>query len=172
MEIDHAQSPPAWLVFGLEWPEDADDVAEAAYAMAPATVPRSVMPPDVVTILDFAETYARDRSVRVVFFSDLTRWLSDNGTSWAARDIDWVVAQDTIRETSILAVYLAVNRRTYTHLCDASRRRTLHHLDGSTEVLSADEREEVRSALLGVLEREWPGYVEAVVATASMDYGD
>ncbi len=172
MEIDHALRPPAWLVFGLEWPEDADDVAEAAYAMAPATVPRSVMTSDAVTILDFAESYARERSVRVVFFSDLTRWLSDVGTSWAAKDVDWMVAQETIQATSILAVYLAVSRRAYIHLCDASRRHTLYHLDGSTEVLSAREREEVRSALLGVLEQEWPGYVEAVTATASMDYGD
>ena len=173
MDSRHAPSPPSWLVCGMEWPEEVDsDITEAAFAVAPATVPRSVMPPDAARILDYAEDYARERSIRVVFFSDLTRWLSQLGTSWVDERIDWYDALDTIRETPILKVYLAVNRRTYRHLCDTARRHIVTYLDGTTEVLTAGEREEVRAAMLDLLEREWPGYVAAVVAAGNANYAD
>lgn len=157
----------------MEWPEDVDgDIAEAAFVVAPATVPRSVMPPDAVTILDYAEAYAEERSVRVVFFSDLTRWLSELGTSWLDKDIDWSVALDAMRESRIPTVYFAVNRRTYQHLCDTGRRRTRHFLRGRTEVLRASEREEVRETMVDLLDQQWPVYMEAVAAFGNVDYAD
>ncbi len=105
-----------------------------------------------------------------MFFSDLTRWLSQLGTSWVAKRVDWYDALDVIRESPILKVYLAVNRRTYRHLCDTARRHIITYLDGTTEDLTAGEREEVRAAMLDLLEREWPGYVEAVVAAGNANY--
>lgn len=168
MDITHAQRPPAWMVFGLPWPEEAEDMAEAAYALAPVTVPRSLVPPGLAAILDYAETYADRRGLRVVFFSDLTRWLYELGTSWPAQDIDWMEAHDVAVELPILGLYLTVSHRAYLHLCDATLRGvTLHKLDGTTETPPPSEREDVRAALVDILARDWPDYVEAAAAMAT-----
>ncbi len=165
MEIEHAQRPPAWLVFGLPWPEDAQDMAEAAYAVAPVTVPRSLVPLELTKILDYTEHYARERSLRVVFFSDLTRWLSDLGTTWLDQDVDWQEAQRTAIELPILGLFLTVSHRAYLHLCDTSRSGfTVYNRDGTTETPPASEREDVRAALVEILDQDWPGYVEQAAA--------
>lgn len=168
MDITYAQRPPTWLVFGLPWPEDAQDMAEAAYAVAPVTVPRSLVPLELSRMLDYTENYARQHSLRIVFFSDLTRWLSDLGTSWLDQDVDWQEAQKAAIELPILGLFLTVSHRAYLHLCDTSRTGfTLYNRDGTTETPPASEREDVRAALVEILAQDWPGYVEEAAAIAT-----
>src|SRR5215470_11832380 len=100
---------PAWfLVTGLESPEDqADaDVAEAAFAVAPS-VTEAVRPVgsdgkpvpigrDLALMLSAGSRCAAALGKRVIFVSDITRWLADIGQSWDQIGVDFAAAQNEL----------------------------------------------------------------------------
>ena len=114
--------PSTWLVFGMEWPEEEElgPFREAAFALAPALVPAERATPDVAVVLSLALEYAAARSSRVVFFSDLTRYLAGVGLKW--RDVgvqSWVETKDTMRSIGVPGLYMSVRYRAHAYLCDA-----------------------------------------------------
>jgi hypothetical protein len=94
-------SPSWFLVTGLPWPEDhaEDEVAEAAFAIAPE-VTQAVRPAepggepsplghDLALMLDAGSRCAAALGKRVIFLSDITRWLTDIGLSWERIGVDF-----------------------------------------------------------------------------------
>src|SRR5438552_17582638 len=105
-------SPSWFLVTGLPWPEDhaEDQVAEAALAIAPE-VTQAVRPADpggepsplghdLALMLDAGSRCAVALGKRVIFLSDITRWLADIGLSWEGIRVDFPGAQAELEQQS------------------------------------------------------------------------
>jgi hypothetical protein len=157
---------PSWfLVTGLPWPEDHDgaEVAEAAFAIAPY-VTRAVRPVgpdgkpvplghDLALMLDAGSRCAAALGKRVLFLSDITRWLADIGLNWERIGVDFATAQDELEQQSP-GLYIMVSRRAYTILCSTARNVTIHYTSGSNAEVPAEEREQVRASLEAVLDAD------------------
>jgi hypothetical protein len=169
---------PSWfLVTGLPWPEDQSeaDVAEAAFAIAPY-VTQAVRPagrdgtpiplgPDLAIMLDTGSRCAAALEKRVLFLSDITRWLADIGLSWDRIGVDFETAQNEL-EQQATGMYLALSQRAYTILCSASRTLTIHDTSGRAAEIPAEDRELVRAKLEQALDARWPRYVTKALANA------
>jgi hypothetical protein len=162
---------PSWfLVTGLPWPEDPSDtdVAEAAFAIAPY-VTQAVRPAgrdgqpvplgrDLAMMLDAGSRCAAALGKRVLFLSDVTRWLADIGLSWDRIGVHFETAQNELEQQAI-GMYLALSQRAYTILCSASRTLTIHDTSGRSAELPPEDRELVRANLEEVLDARWSRYV-------------
>ena len=169
---------PSWyLVTGLPWPEDQADaeVAEAGFAIAPQ-VTQAVRPAgpdgkpvppgrDLAVMLDAGSRCAVALGKRVLFLSDITRWLDDIGLNWDRIGADFETAQNELEQQAI-GMYLALSQRAYTILCSASRTLTIHCISGFTAEVPPEDRELVRAKLEEVLDARWPGYVTKALANA------
>ena len=168
--------PPWFLVTGLAWPDDSDgaEMAEAALAIAP-DVTQTVrpigpdgepIPPgrDLALMLHAGSLCAVALGKRVLFVSDITRWLADTGRTWEHIGVDFATAQNEL-ERQPPALILAVSRRAYTILCSASRDLIVHYTAGGVAELATDEREKVRAALEARLDADWPAYITTVLAS-------
>jgi hypothetical protein len=169
---------PSWfLVTGLPWPEDQSDadVAEAAFAIAPY-VTQAVRPAgqdgkhiplgrDFAMMLDAGSRCAAALGRRVVFLSDITRWLADIGLSWDRFGVDFETAQDELEQQAI-GMYLALSQRAYAILCSASQTLTIHDTSGRAAEIPPEDRELVRAKLEEALDARWPGYVTQALANA------
>jgi hypothetical protein len=93
---------------------------------------------------------------RMVWFSDLTRWLDGRGNGWAALGIDGRQALLRMPELNIVGLYMTISKRAHHHLINTAERLSVHHPGGGSEVLGGDERERVRAAFLDQLDRDWP----------------
>jgi hypothetical protein len=168
---------PSWfLVTGLPWPEDRPDaeIAEAAYAVAPH-VTQAVRPVgpdanpiplghDLSLMLDAGSRCAAALGKRVIFLSDITRWLRDIGLSWERIGVDIPTAQDELEHQS-LGLFIMVSRRAYTILCSTARNLTVHYTSGSTVEVPPGERELVRASFAARLNADWPGYITKALAS-------
>jgi hypothetical protein len=169
---------PSWfLVTGLPWPEDqADaDVAEAAFAIAPH-VTQAVRPAgrdgqpfplgrDLAMMLDAGSRCAAALGKRVLFLSDITRWLADLGLSWDRIGVDFETAQNELEQQAI-GMYLALSQRAYTVLCSASRTLTIHDTSGRSAEIPPEDRELVRARLEEALDARWSRYVTKALVNA------
>jgi len=161
--------PPYYLVYGLEWPDPRETMAEAAFALAPACVPKKGLPKDVDDVLVVSEVYAHEHpGQRMVWFTDLTLWLESKGTNWANMDIDWERALRTIPELSILGLYMTISKRAYHHLINTAERMTVHYTNGTSEVLTAEEREKVHDAFIDQLDRDWPRLISEMIESGRL----
>jgi hypothetical protein len=168
--------PPWFLLTGLPWPEDSDgaEMAEAALAITPAVtrVVRPVGPDgqpvplgrDLALMLAAGSQCAAALSKRVVFLSDITRWLADNGLNWERIGVDFPAAQDEL-DHQTLGLLVMVSRRAYTILC-STRALRICNTSGSTTEISSDEREQLRASFEAVLNADWPRYVAKALADA------
>jgi len=169
---------PSWfLVTGLPWPEDQSDadVAEAAFAIAPY-VTQAVRPagPDgkpvplgrhLAIMLDAGSRCAAALGKRVLFLSDITRWLADIGLSWDRIGVDFETAQNELEQQPI-GIYLTLSQRAYTILCSASHTLTIHDTSGRTAEIPPEDRELVRAKLEEALDARWPTYVTKALTNA------
>jgi len=171
---------PRWfLVTGLPWPEDAGDaeMAEAALAIAP-DVTSAVRPvgsdgrpvplgSDLTLMLDAGSQCAVTLGKRVVFVSDVTRWLADTGRTWERIGVDFPTAQNELERQSP-ALLVAVSRLAHTILCSTFRSLAVHYTSGSVAEIMTDEREreKVRRALETRLDADWPAYITKMLASA------
>jgi hypothetical protein len=171
---------PSWfLVAGLPWPEDQSDVdvdvAEAAFAIAPY-VTQAVRPAgpdgkpvslgrDLATMLDAGSRCAAALGKRVLFLSDVTRWLADTGLSWDHIGVDFETAQSELEQQAI-GMYLALSMRAYTIMCSASHTLTIHDTSGRVAEIPPEDRELVRGKLEEALDARWPRYVTEALANA------
>ena len=158
--------PGYWLVFGLEWAGDGD-MAEAAYAVAPAVIPRHLVGDDARQVLDCADLYVRKRGGRVVFFSDLTRMFAGAGRSWADLGVDWEAALAELQAGPVPAMYLTVSQRAHTHICSAATQLIIYGPGGGEEGTD-EERDLVRRALARQLAADWPTYVRSMISTGKV----
>ena len=169
---------PSWfLVSGLPWPEDQSDadVAEAVFATAPY-VTQTVRPAgrdgkpvplgrDLATMLDAGSRCAAALGKRVLFLSDITRWLADKGLSWDRIGVNFETAQNELEQQPI-GMYLALSQRAYTIVCSASRTLTIHDTSGRAAEVPPEDRELVRAKLEEALDARWPEYVTKTLADA------
>jgi hypothetical protein len=169
--------PPLFLVTGLPWPEDNDDaeMAEAALAIAPA-VTQTVRPvgpdgqpvplgSDLALMLEAASRCAVALGKRVLFVSDMTRWLADTGRTWESIGVDFATAQAELERQS-LALLLEVSPRAYTILCSTACNLTVNFTSGIAAEVTIDERKKLRTALEARLNADWPTYITKAVANA------
>jgi hypothetical protein len=169
---------PSWfLVTGLPWPEDQADteIAEAAFAIAPS-VTQAVRPVgpdgkpvplghDLAVMLDAGSRCAAALGKKVIFLSDITRWLADNGLDWERIGVDFPTAQNELDQQS-LGLFVMVSSRAYTILCSTARNLTIHYTDGTKAEVPAEERELVRASFEARLEADWPKYLARALANA------
>ena len=169
---------PSWfLVTGLPWPEDDGDVkmAEAAFAIAPS-VTKAVRPAgpegkpvplghDFALMLDAGSRCAAALGKRVIFLSDITRWLTGIGLNWERIGVDFPTAQNELERQSP-GLFVTVSSRAYTILCSTARSLTIHYTSGGTAEIPPEERELVRASFEARLEADWPGYITRALATA------
>jgi hypothetical protein len=169
---------PSWfLVTGLPWPEDQSDAAnaEAAFAIAPS-VTQVVRPAgqdgkptslghDLALMLDAGSRCAAALSKRVIFLSDISRWLADNGLNWERIGVDFPTAQNELEQQSP-GLLVMVSRRAYTILCSTARNLTVHYTSGGTVEVPPGERELVRASFAARLDADWPGYITKALASA------
>jgi hypothetical protein len=153
--------PSYWLVSGLEWQGDGP-TAEAAAAVAPATIPRGAVSYDAFQVLGCADLYARKRGLRVVFFSDLTRMFAAAGTSWTQLGVAYENALRELHDGKFPAMFLTMTERMYLSLCDdATSQPTGGQLDRETEPPS--DRELARQAITRHVVSDWPAYIQRLI---------
>jgi hypothetical protein len=167
--VERLLRPGYWLVSGLEWSGNAG-MAEAAVAIAPSMIPRSVLSRDGAQVLRRADQYAEEHAVRVVFFSDLTRALTLAGTSWAELGIDWESALGDLQDGPYPALYLTVSERAYVLLCSAAV--TVNVVSRKGVQPGNDERELVRQALTDRLSADWPPYIQDLISSGHLRPAD
>ena len=167
--------PPLFLVTGLPWLEDDDDtaMAEAALAIAPDAT-RALRPigpdglpiplgRDLAVMLDAGSQCAVALGKRVLFVSDITRWLADTGHAWEHIGVDFATAQNELERQS-LALIVKVSPRAYAILCSPARNLSVRNTSGSVAEPAVGEREMVRAALKTRLDADWPTYITKALA--------
>ena len=169
---------PSWfLVTGLPWPEyqAGAEIAEAALAIAPS-VTQAVRPAgqdgkpvplghDLALMLDAGSRCAAALGKRVIFLSDITRWLADNGLDWERIGVNFSAAQNELEQQSP-GLFVMVSSRAYTILCSTARNLTIHYTDGSKAEVPPEERELVRASFEARLDTDWPTYLTRALANA------
>jgi hypothetical protein len=169
---------PSWfLVSGLPWPEDQDnaEIAEAAVAIAPdvTQMARPVGPDGkpvplgryLALMLDAGSRCAAAMGQRVIFLSDITRWLADVGLSWDRIGVDFPTAQNEL-EHQVVGLYLKLSQRAHTILCSTARTLTIHYTSGDIVEVPPEERELLRARFEAALNARWRGYVTQALAKA------
>jgi hypothetical protein len=166
--VEDLKNPPYWLVYGLPWPAgEGAEMAEAAFAFAPLVTPP--LGPDARGVVQVADRYFKRYAERgrVVFFTDLTRFLTEEGSSWAGQRVDWENAFAQIGEggaTPVVSRYMTVSRRAHIILCDASIEGVkVYYRQGGEEQISLAERQAVREAFAAQLAEDWPAYIQGLV---------
>lgn len=142
-------------------------MAEAAFAFVPGGVPAGTVSRDTAEVLAFARQYAATypEQGRAVFFSDLTRALALKDTSWEAAGIDWeaVIAEVSADNAPFPTLFLTLSQRAHVIVGDASRAGiVLHYPDGSSEQVSAQERQAVHDAIAQQLQADWSSYITSL----------
>jgi hypothetical protein len=161
--------PPYWFVCPLEWPSIEVTMAEAAFSLAPTCVSRKGLPDNVADVLGFTELYAREHpSERMVWFTDVTRWMGTFGKSWNELVPDWEEALLTIPDLPILGLRMTISRRAYAHLVDAAETTTLYYTSGESEVLTREERWKVHEAFIGQMESDWPKFIDGMITSGRL----
>jgi hypothetical protein len=169
---------PSWfLVTGLAWPEDQADaeVAEAAFAIAPPVtqVARPIghdgrpipLGRDLALMLDKGSRCAAALGKRVIFLSDITRWLADTGLTWENVGVDFPTAQNEL-ERQPLGLLIMVSSRAYSILCSAAPHLTIYYTSGDAAEVLPEERELVRASFDARLRADWPAYVAKAMANS------
>jgi hypothetical protein len=167
---------PSWfLITGLAWPEDQADaeVAEAAFAIAPPVtqVVRPIGPDgrliplghDFALMLDAGSRCAAALGKKVIFLSDITRWLADTSLSWENIGVDFPTAQNEL-EQQPLGLLITVSSRAYSILCSTTPRLTIYYASGDASEVPPEERELVRASFDARLRADWPVYVAKAMA--------
>jgi hypothetical protein len=99
------------MLFGLPWPDDQEQQAEAALAIAPPIIPRSILRGDSLDIVTVADAYVKaiPAEINVVFFSDLTLWLDHHGSTCSSRGTDWEAGKEQLLNSDVAALYLTLS---------------------------------------------------------------
>ncbi|MEE4543051.1 hypothetical protein V2S66_13870 [Streptomyces sp. V4-01] len=169
--VDLFARPRYWLMYALPWPERgaSGGMAEAAHVIAPPTVDRrtrGAMSGHAADMLDYVELYAREHDgQRLIWFTDVTRWLEwEKGRSWADLGVDWQQALGGLQGQPLLGLYMTISQRAHFHLINTAEVFELHSLDGTSEILTDEERAAVRADFTRKLDSDWPRYIRDMIA--------
>ncbi|MGH3302355.1 MAG: hypothetical protein ACRDOK_11850, partial [Streptosporangiaceae bacterium] len=102
---------------------------------------------------------------RVLFVSDITRWLADTGRTWEHIGVDFATAQNELERQSP-ALIVAVSRTAHAILCAVARDPTVHYDPRRPAEVTPGEREKVRTSLEARLDADWPTYITKAIASA------
>jgi hypothetical protein len=116
-------------------------------------------------MLDAGSRCAAALGKRLLFLSDITRWLGDVDLSWERIGVDFPTAQDELEQQS-LGLFVKVSRKTYTILCSTNRNLTIHYTSSDTALVPPEERELVRASFEARLRADWPAYITQALANA------
>ncbi|MEY9839480.1 hypothetical protein [Streptacidiphilus sp. EB103A] len=165
--------PRYWLVHTLPWPQGTASVRECALAHAPSLIPRQLLGADATSVLLVADAYQQQTGLRTVFFSDLTRWLGQQGRTWAdVNRADWENGLTQLQQTPTLALYLGLSQFHHTLVGDPSLEQLVLYQPGQQPYEVTDEdRRQVRDFVDGVLARDWPGYAQSMINAGKIRNG-
>lgn len=140
-------------------------MAECAYVVCPSLLPPEMANPQVRKVFETASNLYKETGVRMLFFSDLTKHLDTKGSDWSGLGVDWELAVKRIEQAPTPGLYLTLSHRAHVILSDASREGAiLHFPDGHTEQITPSEREMFRDGLVEQLNRDWPPYMQRLLA--------
>jgi hypothetical protein len=165
--------PPYWMMFALPWPQEPGvTMAEAAFAFAPRTVSLKGLQKDVEDVLDYTTLYTRQYpGQRVVWVTDVTRWLDAQGGSWSALGVDWERALMALTKMPILGLFITVSDRAYSHLINTADIFEVHFRGGGSEILTSEERQVVHDHFERKLDADWPPYVQRMLSSGRLTLG-
>jgi hypothetical protein len=116
-------------------------------------------------MLDAGSRCAAALSTKVIFLSDITRWLADAGLDWESLGVDYPTAEKELEHQSP-GLIITVSSRAYTILCSTARNFTIHYTDGSKSDVTPEDRELLRATFEARLDADWPGYITQALASA------
>jgi hypothetical protein len=126
----------------------------------------------VEDVLGFTRLYAREHpGRRMIWFSDVTRWLDTQGSGWNALGVNWESALAALAEMPVLGLYMTVSYRAYCHLIDTAQHFTVHYLDGASEELTPEERQKIHDVFEEKLDKDWPPHVRRMLANGRLHIG-
>lgn len=165
--------PRYWLVHALPWPTEGGPVRECALAYAPPLVPRQMIEPDAAKVLQVADAYQQESGLQIVFFSDLTRWLDQQGRGWVDVDgTDWERGLEQLHLAPALSMYLGLSQFHYTLLGDASRKSlVIYGMEKKPYEVTDQDRRQLRDFIHGTLARDWPPYVQSLIDAGKLHTG-
>jgi hypothetical protein len=143
--------PSCWLAWGSGAGQPTGDMPGEAAVVAPGLIPRGELCSSARQILDGAALYARQRAVRLVFFSDMTRLLTSGGQSWADLGVDWEAGLRELEGGDFARIFLAVSERAYLTMCDP--------VPGS---LTGDRRQ-LRQVMTRQIEADWARWIQGAI---------
>lgn len=157
--------PRYWLVHTLPWPAGPGPVRECALAHAPSLVPRRMLPSDAAAVLLVADAYQQQTGLRTVFFSDLTRWLGQQGRSWGdVNGADWERGLAELQQTPTLALYLGLSHYHHMLVGDPSLEKLVIYSPGERPYeVTAEDRQKTRDFVQGLLLRDWSSYAQEMI---------
>ena len=120
---------------------------------------------DLALMLDTGSRCAAALSKKVIFLSDITRWLAGIGLSWERIGLDFPTAQAEL-ERQQPGLFVMVSRRAYTILCSTTADLTIYSTTGSTAEIPPEERELVRIGFEAALDANWPPYIAQALVNA------
>jgi hypothetical protein len=120
---------------------------------------------DLALLLGAGSRCAAALGKRVIFLSDITRWLVETGLSWDRIGVDFPTAQNGLEQQSP-GLFIMVSSRAYTILCSTARGLTVHYTDGSEAEVPPGERELLRAGFEARLDTDWPGFITKALANA------
>lgn len=151
----NAEHPSYWLTYISEQTETGPDEITA---IAPEILDRPRMSSDVRMVLAAADAYhdAHPHD-RVVYLAGVTRWLFLQGATWRGLEVDFSAAlADLDRYSPALLMEASAVARAV--VANTTRHLTILVV-GEHEAIPDDVDEQVRSAILEALERDWPDYI-------------
>lgn len=155
----NAQRPTFWLTYISEQTEIAPNEITA---IAPEILDRPRLSGNVRMLLAATDAYHDAHPhERVVYLAAVTRWLFLKYVTWRGLDVDFSAAlidldrysPALLIEASEIAVAVVANA-------------ALHHtilVVGELVPIPEDVDEDVRTAILEALERDWPDYITGVL---------
>jgi hypothetical protein len=148
-----------WLVFGGVWPEGtpASGMAVAVVAVSPWLVPRAGLSPGAADVLAVAEAYAPRLApdAPVVFLGELTRWLAEDGQTWAGRGVAWAGALDELVAGDWPVRWVTVTSYAHAVVCGAGTRECVIQGPHGPVAVTERMRDDMRAAIAAYLHVDW-----------------
>ena len=145
--------PSCWLAWGSGPDRPHGAGPSEAVVVAPGLIPRGELSGSARQILDGADLYARQRAVRLVYFSDMTRLLTGDGQSWTGLGVDWEAGLRELEGGDFARIFLSVSERAYLTLCDP--------VPGSL----VEDRRQLRQVMTRQVEADWTRWMQGAIDT-------
>lgn len=167
VSVEHLKYPAYWLLAVA-----GSRNARRLFAAAPETIAPGALSANARRLCGLAGEYCADSRRPTAFINDIAHMLGARGQSWDSCAVDWKAAVAELRANtgSVAALSFALGEDAYV-LAAYSAAPTVEVVHpGGVRRAGADERRAFRMAVEALLRREWPGHVEGLLATKSVDF--